>query len=346
MIPEFSEAAFAIPENGQYSKPIRSRVGWHIIYRIDKRGIKPYDELKDDLLKKVKRGDRSLSGRKATLERLKKENNFTVNSETVEYLKNVFANKSKKKEEILKELEDYKEPLCKMGHTPLYLADFLAKYKHDINLSPGASPIVLDEKLNNYFDNQLIEYEKAHLEEKYPEFRYLMNEYYDGLLIFDISQKEVWNKASEDSTGLRKYFDEHKEKYAVPEKFKGDIFICKNKKALKAVKQIVKDSVTQSELDSLNTLFGDELVHKSGEFEKGADAMTDAILWNVRSGYKGNVKKTCYFGDFEPGRPQEFEDVKGLVIADYQTYLEKQWVNSLREKYKPVIHYDLLKKSK
>jgi len=346
MIPEFSEAAFAIPENGQYSKPIRSRVGWHIIYRIDKRGIKPYDELKDDLLKKVKRGDRSLSGRKATLERLKKENNFTVNSETVEYLKNVFANKSKKKEEILKELEDYKEPLCTMGDTMLYLADFLAKYKHDINLSPGASPIVLDEKLNNYFDNQLIEYEKAHLEEKYPEFRYLMNEYYDGLLIFDISQKEVWNKASEDSTGLRKYFDEHKEKYAVPEKFKGDIFICKNKKALKAVKQIVKDSVTQSELDSLNTLFGDELVHKSGEFEKGADAMTDAILWNVRSGYKGNVKKTCYFGDFEPGRPQEFEDVKGLVIADYQTYLEKQWVNSLREKYKPVIHYDLLKKSK
>ncbi|NPA36797.1 MAG: hypothetical protein GXO47_08100 [Chlorobi bacterium] len=345
MIPAFSDAAFAIPENGQYSKPVRSRVGWHIIYRIDKRGVKPYDELKDELIKKVKRGERQLAGRKATIERLKKEDNFRVNSKAVDFLKNSIADKNQQKEELLDKLEKYPEPLCYIGDTACYLSDFVEKHGRDVSFVPGASSIVIEKKLDTYFNNRIINYEKEHLEDKYPEFRYLVTEYYDGLLIFDISQKEVWNKASADTTGLKKFYDEHKENYYSPEKFTGDIFICKSKKAKKTVSKFVKDTITPEIIDSLKTLLGDDLRHESGVFEKGNNEEIDAMLWGQEDRQKGKKPKVCYFGKFEEKKEQKFEDVKGLVIADYQKYIEDKWIKELREKYKPVIHYDVLKKT-
>ena len=346
MIPEFAEAAFALKNNGDYSKPVRTRVGWHIIKKIDQRDIKPYEEQKDELIKKVSNGKRALSGRTATLKRLKKENGFSIDSSTVSDIKELFSQKEKTREQIFTLLKENKKPLCTIGEETLNSDNFAEYIENDKSIKPGISPLLLDKKLNDYFDEKIIEYEKAHLEDKYPDFRYLINEYHDGLLIFDISQKEIWNKASSDSTGLKEYYETHKDKYVTPEKFTGDIFFCKNKKALNIIENIIKDSVTQNKIDSLKTILGDNFTHRSGEFEKGEDEMIDAALWGIRTKNTGVFKKHCHFGDFEESRQQDFEDVKGLVIADYQNYIEQNWIKSLKEKYKPVIHYEVLKKSK
>ncbi len=350
MIPEFSTAAFALKENGDYSKPVRSRVGWHIIKRIDKRGIKPYEEQKDDLIQKVSNSKRALSGKTATIKRLKKENGFTVDSAAVLFMKKTYSAEGMSKDMFFSKLEEYKEPLCTIADTTLYLHDFAGYLKKDRSLKPGKSPLVFDEKLERFFDDNIINWEKAHLEEKYPGFRYLLDEYHDGLLIFDISQKEVWNKASTDSTGLKEYYDEHKEKYDIPEKFKGDVFFCKSKKDVKKIRELVKDSVSQDLSDSLKTLLGDKFVQMSGEWEKGTDSLMDAVLWKTTTKEKPQFpegyKKVCFFGTFEKSKPQAFDDVKGLVIADYQSYIEKNWVDSLKEKYKPVVYPEVLKKSK
>ena len=346
MIPEFAEAAFALKNNGDYSKPVRTRVGWHIIKKIDQRDIKPYEEQKDELIKKVSNGKRALSGRTATLKRLKKENGFSIDSSTVSDIKELFSQKEKTREQIFTLLKENKKPLCSIGKETLNSDNFAEYIENDKSIKPGISPLLLDKKLNDYFDEKIIEYEKAHLEDKYPDFRYLINEYHDGLLIFDISQKEIWNKASSDSTGLKEYYETHKDKYVTPEKFTGDVFFCKNKKALNIIENIIKDSVTQSDIDSLKTILGDNFTHRSGEFEKGEDEMIDAALWDIRTKNTGEFKKHCYFGDFEESRQLDFEDVKGLVIADYQNYIEQNWIKSLKEKYKPVIHYEVLKKSK
>lgn len=350
MIPEFAEAAFAIPENGKYSKPVRTRVGWHIIKRIDKRDIKPYDEQKEDLIKKVSNSQRALSGKTATIKRLKTENGFEVDSATVDYLKDIFAAKDFTKDDLLKKLENYKEPLCHIGDTTLHLKDFSSYLNKRNVLKADISPIVIDKQLNDFFNDNIINWERTHLAEKYPEFRYLINEYHDGLLIFNISQKEIWNKASNDSTGLKKYYDGHKNKYATSETFKGDLFFCKNNKTAKRIKALIKDSVTQKDIDTLKVLLGDTFIHKSGNYEKGQSPLYDAVLWNVKAKHKPdfpkNYSKTYFFGKFTESRIQDFEDVKGLVIADYQSFIEDKWIENLQEKYKPVIHKEVLKKSK
>ncbi len=350
MVPEFTKAAFSLKENGEYTKPVRTRVGWHIIKRIDKRSIRPYEEQKDDLIKRVSNTPRALSGKTATIKRLKKENGFEVDSATVDYIKNAFAEKDITKDDLLKKLNNYKEPLCHIGDTILYTKDFSDYLNKRKNIKTDVSPLIVDKHLNNFFNDNVINWEKAHLSTKYPEFRYLIDEYHDGLLIFNISQKEIWNKASADSTGLKEYYEKHKDKYAIPESFKGDLFFCKNKKDIKKIKAVIKDSVTQKDIDSLKVLRGDTFIHKSGNFEKGRSPLYDLVLWKVKAkpkpDFPDNYSKTCFFGKFEKSHMQDFDDVKGLVIADYQSYIENNWVESLREKYKPVIHKDVLKKSK
>ncbi len=350
MIPEFADAAFAIPNNNEFSEPVRTRVGWHIIYRLDKRGVKPYADLKDNLLDRISNGERSLSGKTATIKRLKKENDFKIDISTVEFLKKNFATTGITITEFYNKLESYKDTFCSIADTTLYLSDLENYLKKSRGFNVGVSPVDLDSKLNDFYDDKLIEYEKAHLEEKYPQFKYLMNEYYDGLLIFEISQKEIWNKAATDSVGLLKFFEDNRKKYFTPEKFNGSIFFCKNKKSLKVIKEHVKDSITSQDVDTLKSMCGNNFVYRSGEYVNGDNALYDAALWNVKPNekivYPEGYSKICFFGKFMGKKPLEFDDVKGLVIADYQTYIEKEWIKQLKEKYKPIVNLALLKKSK
>jgi peptidyl-prolyl cis-trans isomerase SurA len=346
MIPEFAEAAFALKDNGDISGPVRTRVGWHIIKKIDQREIKPFEEQKDELVKKVSNSKRALAGKTSTIKRLKKDNGFKVDSTTLKAVKELFAKNGISKEGFVTELQNPPETLCTIGDSTFTTAALAVYLNNSKSLKPGSSPLELDKKINDFLNESIIAVENANLEKKYPEFRYLLNEYHDGLLIFEISQNEIWNKASADSAELRRYYEEHKEKYVTPDKFSGNIFFCKNKKALNTIESLVKDSVTQSSLDSLKSILGKDFIHKSGEFEKGTDDAVDAALWDTKAKLPDNMKKSCFYGHFEKGRQQKFENVKGLVIADYQSFIEKNWMNSLKEKYKPEVHYNALKKSK
>ena len=350
MLAKFADAAFAIPNNGEYSKPIRTRVGWHIIYRIDIKSVEPYDEVKEDIAKRISNSERSLSGKTATIKRLKKENSFKIDSSTVEFLKNSYATSGNTNTEFYNQLQSYKDTLCTIADSTLYLADFSEFLKEDRMFKVGVSPLILDSKLSDFFNDKLIEYEKSHLEKKYPEFKFLMNEYYDGLLIFEISQKEIWNKAAADSAGLIKFFENNKKNYFTPEKFNGSIFFCKNKKTLNTIKEFVKDSITDNDVDTLKSMLGNSFVHQTGTYVKGEDSLYDAALWNMKPEskikYPERYSKTYFFGKFTEKIPLEFINIKGLVIADYQTHIEKEWIKQLKEKYKPNVNLSVLKKSK
>ena len=350
MLAKFADAAFAIPNNGEYSKPIKTRVGWHIIYRIDIKSVKPYDEVKEDIAKRISNSERSLSGKTATIKRLKKENNFKIDSSTVEFLKNSYSTSGTTNTEFYTQLINNKDTLCTIADSTLYLTDFSEFLKKDRMFKVGVSPLILDSKLSDFFNDKLIEYEKTHLEIKYPDFKFLINEYYDGLLIFEISQKEIWNKAAADSTGLIKFFENNQENYFTPEKFNGSIIFCKNKKTLNTIKEFVKDSITGNDVDTLKNMLGNSFVHQTGKYIKGEDPLYDAALWNVKPAskikYPERYSKTCFFGKFTKKIPLEFVNIKGLVIADYQTYIEKEWIKQLKEKYNPNVNLNVLKKSK
>ncbi len=193
-------------------------------------------------------------------------------------------------------------------------------------------------------------YAEAHLEEKHVDLRNLVREYHDGILLFDVSLREVWDKANKDTEGLASYFKAHKKEYTWDEpRFKGYMVYAKNEAAAKAAKQIVKKANSDSVMSYINQRINVDSVQYV-KVERG--------LWVA--GKNGAVDKYAFDlkdADYTPAEefpvviavgkvikaPQDYNDVRGQVTTDYQDYLEKLWVATLREKYPVVINEEVLK---
>ena len=203
-------------------------------------------------------------------------------------------------------------------------------------------------------DAEVKAYADAHLEEKYPELRNLVREYHDGILLFDVSLREVWDKANQDTEGLAAYFKANKKNYPWDEpRYKGYIIYAKTEVAAKAAKQIVKTANPDSVMSILNARVNVDSVQyvkvEHGLWKMGKHAAVDKYGFKVKGDKaKGDEVK----GDEEwpivvaVGKvikaPQTYEDERGKVTTDYQDYLEKQWIAKLREKYAVVVNKEVL----
>ena len=187
---------------------------------------------------------------------------------------------------------------------------------------------------------EVMAYADAHLEEKYEDLRNLVQEYHDGILLFDVSLREVWDKANQDVAGLQSYFKANKKQYTWDEpRFKGCVIYAKNEVAAKIAKQIVKSANPDSVMSYLNQRVNIDSVTyvkvERGLWKKGANLTVDKYGFKLKDAeytpseefpiviLVGKVIKS----------PQEYTDERGKVTTDYQDYLEKLWVESLRKKY-------------
>lgn len=215
---------------------------------------------------------------------------------------------------------------------------FIEKARQEYNLPAEMS----DADVKAYVD--------AHLEEKYPELRNLVREYHDGILLFDVSLREVWDKANQDTEGLAAYFKANKKNYTWDEpRYKGYVIYAKNEVAAKAAKQIIKNANPDSVMNILNARVNVDSVQyvkvEHGLWKMGKHAAVD------KYGFK--VKDATYTPSEEfpiveavgkvIKRPQTYEDERGKVTTDYQDYLEKQWIERLRAKYPVVVNKEVLK---
>ena len=198
-------------------------------------------------------------------------------------------------------------------------------------------------------DDEVRTYADAHLEEKYADLRNLVREYHDGILLFDVSLREVWDKANKDTEGLAAFFKANKKNYTWDEpRFKGYMIYAKDEVSAKAAKQIVKTANPDSVMSYIDQRINVDSVTyvriEKGLWTKGKNAAVD------KYGFKN--KETDYtpaeeFPIVVPvGKvikaPQEYTDVRGQVTTDYQDHLEKLWVATLREKYPVVVNEDVL----
>lgn len=214
---------------------------------------------------------------------------------------------------------------------------FIKKTRAEYNLPAEMS----DEEVRAYAD--------AHLEEKYPDLRNLVREYHDGILLFDVSLREVWDKANKDTEGLAAYFKANKKNYTWDEpRFKGYMIYAKDEVSAKAAKQIIKTANPDSVMSYIDQRINVDSVTyvriEKGLWTKGKNGAVD------KYGFKN--KETDYTPTEEfpivvpVGKvikaPQEYTDVRGQVTTDYQDHLEKLWVASLREKYPVVVNEEVL----
>jgi len=349
MVPEFETAAFALKNVGDVSQPIQSEYGWHIIKLMDKKGLAAYDELKADLERKVKHDERANSGQHAFLAKSRIANNYEENTSSVQEFYKLLTKRTLTDSIFIAEAAKLTKPLFSFAGKNYTQADF-AKYLKKNNTSEKSIPSeIIDEKLNAFVDAELLSYEDSQLENKYDDFRYLMQEYHDGILLFEVSNREVWEKASKDTQGLDKYFTDHKADYTWEKPhYKGHVILCRDKETLAAAKSIVKKSETDSIDKYLRTRLNDSIQYvkvEKGLYVQGDNKVVDDQIFKTKEKYVPTKDYPYFFvtGKLLKNKPEDYTDVRGLVTADYQEFLEREWIKALRAKYPVNVDQNVLK---
>ncbi len=196
----------------------------------------------------------------------------------------------------------------------------------------------------------VLENKKKELEAQDPSLKYLIQEYHDGLLLYEISNRTVWEKAANDEQGLEAYFNKNKKKYYWNEpRYKGMVYHVKQKDDVKAVRDCVKDLPFDKWAEVLRTTFNNDSVLRirveKGIFKEGDNAFIDKMVFKKDTTVTQlkDFPIDAVYGKLLKKKPDSYTDVRGLVTADYQEMLEDQWVAELRRKYPVEIYYDVLK---
>ena len=339
MIPEFENAAFALKNKGDMSAPIQSAYGWHIIKLIDRKGIDTFENMKEDLQSKVKRDERASLGLKSFVAKLKSDYKFTTNNESVKEYYSLLDKKTLTDSIFQLEAAKLAKPIMTIAAKAFTQSDFTQFLKANSYTDKTAAADIIDEKYAAFAEKEILAYEDSQLEKKYEDFRFLMQEYHDGILLFEVSNNEVWEKASKDTEGLAKYFNNNKADYKWEKPhFKGRLIMCKDKETFKAAKAIVKKSHNDSIDKYLRTRLNDSIQHVKIEkniFVQGDNKQVDKLAFKSKAVVEADKDYPFVFvsGKMLKTLPEDYTDVRGLVTADYQEYLEKEWIAKLRTKF-------------
>ena len=196
-------------------------------------------------------------------------------------------------------------------------------------------------------------YADAHLEEKYADLRHLVQEYHDGILLFEVSLREVWDKAAKDTAGLEAFFKANKKNYTWEQPhWKGYVIQAKDKNSLKAAKAIVKsadpDSIQSYIAQRINCDSVTYVKVQHGLWEQGKNKAVDKLGLKIKGAEFTPTEELpmveCVGKKLKA--PAVWTDEKGKVTTDYQDYLEAQWVKTLREKYPVEINREVWEKIK
>ena len=340
MVPEFEKAAFALKEKGDFSEPVKSAYGWHIIKLLDKRGIAPFDETKTDIEQRIKRDARANVGQESFVAGLKKEYNLQIKNANADEIASLLEGKQLSDSAFQAETAGLKKPLVSFADKTYSQADFAEFLKSNSYSAKSTASEIISEKLDAFVSQKLLAYEEdTQLARKYDDFRFLSQEYYDGILLFEVSNQEVWEKASKDTEGLKSFFEANKADYAWEKPhYKGRVIYCRDKATMKAAKSIIKKSHNDSIDKYLRTRLNDSIQYvktERGLFVEGDNKVVDEKIFKSKEKYVPTEDYPFVFvtGKLLKTMPEEYTDVRGLVTADYQTYLEEEWIKYLRAKY-------------
>jgi peptidyl-prolyl cis-trans isomerase SurA len=337
----FKDAAYELKTNGDYSKPLKTKYGWHIIKRLDMKPLPTFEESESSLKRKVERDSRSELNKEVVLKRIKKENKYQeVNG--LQAVVNNFDASIKTGKYVVPD-STAGAVLFKIDGKDFTDKDFYAYAATNQTPSNKSVENTVNDLYEKYVNQSNLDYEEQILESKYPEFRNIMQEYKDGILLFELTDKEVWSKAVNDSAGLAAFYEANKANYMWKERANATIFSCKDEKtAKKAKKCLNKGEAISSVAQSLNEKDALAVSTETKKFEKGTNSLLDKIDWKEGTyplDSENDRVKFVVISEIIAPTSKALDENLGLATSDYQNYLEDKWIEELKLKY-PINIYD------
>lgn len=355
MVKEFDETSFAL-KDGEISKPFRTQFGWHIIYRIESRGVGSLEENRPKIKEALARdNDRADEARNAYLKGIIAKYKGSVNEKTMQYVARTAAKYDNKFDQaLIAEFAASKKEVLKFNGKSTTLGELMAYVPAPMTEDQGSIVDAIRQAADDMINTLALDQAREDLADTNPDYRNLINEYRDGILLFEISNRNVWERASADTAGLENYFRQNRDKYRwQAPKFKSYIFFASNDSLLDVAVKYAADSIAPTVRGTdvtaaMRDRFGRDVKVERVIAAKGENAITDYLgfgeprpadanpRWSSYAAYRGRVID----------QPEEAADVRGAVISDYQAALEQEWLEGLHAKYPVKINRDVLRQVK
>lgn len=437
-IPAFEKAAFSLDQIGEISEPVKTEYGWHIIKLEEQKELETYETLEPKIRSNISANSRAEMNQQELIKRLKKENHFKESRQVVEEAIS-YANEtlSKGTWTSVDHWGIQNKQLFSIDDSSYTVADFYQYVENKQPLPYQSDPVEMMRTAYDKFSKEaLIAYEDAHLADKYYDYKMLLKEYRDGILLFQLMEDKVWNQAIQDTLGLKSFFEENQQNYQWEDRAATNIYNVLDENALQEVENFIEqgyfnytkydfysqeeslnkvqinilDDISQLLLQSenkylilqydtsnsrLEKICGEIINHlqtigidtnsivieelnkgslgfigfvasnsiddlsenmnnknpltiqvESGLFQKGENTWLDQVAWETGR-HQLEVDNRIVLVEITqilPAGNQQFNEIKGQVISDYQTELENEWVEELRNKYRVDIHENELER--
>lgn len=350
---EFEDVAFSLNKKDEVSEPFKTDFGWHIVKLIGKKATQPFEEVKDEFENKVKRDSRSQLINSALANQLNKKYKVLDNIEALSYFEAIINDNYFKQSWIVPvDLEQDKTFMVIGSKTITYgdFAQYLFRNQRSYTNKKVNADILINGVYTKFKEEQIIAYHKENLEFENEDFAHVLKEYRDGLLLFDLMEKQVWNAASKDTIGLKTFYENHKSDYVWEDRVDAVILTSANKKMIeKSIKLLddgksvdtIKTELNKDETQNIIATndvfeFGNQALPKDFEFKKGISK-----IYMHNDAYHVVIVNSVL-----PKGPKTLDEARGRVVSDYQNQIENNWIKSLNERYTVKVNKKTLKKVK
>ncbi|WP_396196860.1 peptidylprolyl isomerase [Flavobacterium sp.] len=350
----FENVAFSLENKNDISTPFQSQFGWHIVKLIEKHTLRTLADMKSELEEKVKKDERSLLITNSLAKKLRATYSINKDKKSIAAVKKVITDDFYAQTwEIPTNIKDFENPILIINaKKKIAAASFLnfihAQQKSKLKIKPISK--LVDVLFEKFIDEQITTYYNENLENEFSDFKYVMDEYRDGLLLFELMDREIWTRAKSDTIGMQDFYKNHSVNYQWKKRFGVDILSSTDKSVIEKAKQLMKKGMSLEGIkEKLNTAEKVNIMLKSGVYEEDDALLTS--FQNLTKGISDIVFKDNYYfilnvKEVKEAGPKLFTECKGKVMSDYQQFLESNWVNELKKEFEVKIQPEVFARIK
>ena len=342
---KFTEVAFSLNEKDSISKPFKTQFGWHIVKYLNHIPVEALEKIKPDIIRRIKTSDRSKRLIKNIKKDLLKLYDVSINYEALSLLEDRID------ESILKykwsyDKDDYEnaEWILKIDNVEFGLFEFLEYIKkQQRSLDSNSISGKINQAIDKFSYAKLIKIHNQNLEEVSPEFASEIKTYYEGLLLFEIMEQQIWKPVQSDSLSLKDYFEAHRSEFMSPVKIDG---ILASSTTMNEAEEI-KNEIDTETIEALKEKYPKAIFKKLDGTTIDNSALPEHIVLqdNFKKLYRNNGQYIClYISNVRPSKSLSFDDVRGKIINIVQKEKEELWIKELKSKYDIYVNKSLIEK--